>query len=215
MKISYSSGTKLKYQIQWTICGCVCQWSPHELQLFFTHQLDLLNQFMHNSKYHLYERQNMSLYKESDICCFYFIYRLEKVVHSTPNYIRQDMGTPPEREVINCHFFWSYQNPSRNTASFHLYFSSIFLAQDIFYSSWGTDVTFLRSHSWWPETFPKLSPQRWGDIPSACLPTDPQPWQSCLQQQLCWKHGALPMQSSAAPEQSASYSFPTLLHHMY
>lgn len=36
MKISYSSGTKMKYQIQWTTSEYICQfqWSSHSLHLF-------------------------------------------------------------------------------------------------------------------------------------------------------------------------------------
>lgn len=41
----------------------------------------------------------MSLYKESNTCCFYLVYRLEKVTHSAPNQVKQDMGMPPGREV--------------------------------------------------------------------------------------------------------------------
>lgn len=58
MKISYSSGTKLKYQIQWTTYGSVCQfqWSPHSLHLFLTYQLNLLNQFIEGMKYEFIQR---------------------------------------------------------------------------------------------------------------------------------------------------------------
>lgn len=79
----------------------------------------------------------MSLYKKHDICCFYLVYRLGKVIHSASDYVKQDMGTPlsQEGESYSTIFFEDISIPQGITASLNLYFNSIFLVQSHPYTS--------------------------------------------------------------------------------